>query len=64
MNNMQFQEIENEISIDDGLASSNYASSDDIDLKEQIDESSLDAFWDEIDDDIRKDPEWFDFADK
>ncbi len=37
---------------------------DQIELNEQIDEDSLEQFWDKVVDDIHKDPSWFNFDDK
>ncbi len=35
----------------------------DIDLDEQLDEVSLESFWNHVVDDIHEDPEWFTFSD-
>lgn len=35
---------------------------DDILLNEQLDEGSLEKFWDQVVQDIHQDPEWFSFA--
>ena len=32
------------------------------DLKEPVDEDSLEAFWDQVEQDIQSDPEWFNFS--
>ena len=37
---------------------------DDIILSEQLDEGSLEKFWDQVVQDIHRDPEWFSFADE
>lgn len=37
---------------------------DDLKLEDQIDEDSLEAFWDKVIADIDKDPDWFKFADE
>lgn len=37
---------------------------DQIELNDQIDEDSLERFWDKVVDDIHKDPDWFKFDDK
>jgi hypothetical protein len=37
---------------------------DRIELSDQIDEDSLEKFWDKVVDDIHKDPDWFKFDDK
>lgn len=39
------------------------SSSDDFNLKESVDEDSLDAFWNNVEEDIHNDPEWFTFTD-
>ncbi|HPF31312.1 MAG TPA: hypothetical protein PLO25_03340 [Candidatus Saccharibacteria bacterium] len=44
--------------------SSSSKSDDEIRLDEQIDEGSLDSFWDNVVKDIHKDPEWFTFSDE
>ena len=36
---------------------------DRIELNDQIDEDSLEMFWDKVVDDIHKDPDWFMFDD-
>lgn len=33
-----------------------------IDLDEQIDEGQLEQFWNDVEQDIEKDPEWFNFS--
>ena len=37
---------------------------DKIELNEQIDESSLEKYWDNVAKDISKDPEWYTFDNK
>lgn len=41
-----------------------HTSFDDISLDEQIDETSLEKFWDQVVEDIHHDPEWYNFSDK
>lgn len=36
----------------------------DIDLEEQIDEGKLEQFWNKVEDDIQKDPDWIHFSDE
>lgn len=36
---------------------------DSITLEERPDEAALDAFWQHVSEDVRADPEWFQFAD-
>lgn len=60
LNYLQFQEIDS--SADD--ISDAHSQHDDIVLGEQIDESSLDKYWEKVVDDIHHDPEWFTFADE
>lgn len=35
--------------------------SETLDLKESIDEDDLDRFWNQVEEDIQKDPDWFKF---
>ena len=60
LNFLQFQPID---SNDDSEVSPEHRMSEKLDLKENIDESELDAFWDEVEKDIHNDPEWFNFSD-
>ncbi|MEI6053766.1 MAG: hypothetical protein WCQ49_00160 [Candidatus Saccharibacteria bacterium] len=39
-------------------------SDDNIELDDQIDEVSLENFWDKVVEDIHEDPEWFSFDNK
>lgn len=41
-----------------------HTSADDFSLDDQIDEESLEKFWDQVVKDIHQDPEWFKFSDK
>lgn len=36
--------------------------SEKFDLKEQVDEDSLDEFWNRVEQDIQNDPDWFKFS--
>lgn len=60
LNYLEFQEIDS--SADD--ISDAHSQHDDIILTEQIDENSLDKYWESVVDDIHHDPEWFTFADE
>jgi hypothetical protein len=57
---LQFQEID--ASTDD--IADTHRVQDDISLDEQVDEDSLEKFWDQVVDDIHHDPDWFTFADE
>lgn len=59
LNFLRFQEID--ASPDD--MSDAHRMSDDIMLDEQIDEGSLERFWEQVVEDIHQDPEWFTFSD-
>lgn len=60
LNYLQFQPIDS--SSDD--SSDSQQKDEDINLEEQIDENSLENYWDEVVQDIHKDPDWFTFADE
>ena len=60
LNYLQFQPIDS--SSDD--TSSGQQKDEDIILDEQIDENSLENYWDEVVQDIHQDPDWFTFADE
>lgn len=60
-NRLQLQEIDDLSSNKKGGSSQ---SEDEIRLDEQIDENSLDSYWDKVINDIHKDPEWFTFSDE
>jgi len=62
LNYLQFQPID---SSDDNSTElpPEHRMSEKLDLKENIDENELDAFWDEVEKDIHNDPEWFNFSD-
>lgn len=60
LNYLQFQPID--ASSDDGL--DDQQKDEDIDLDEQIDENSLESYWDQVVSDIHKDPDWFTFAEE
>lgn len=61
LNYLQFQPID--ASSDDGSMGSQQVD-ENIALDEQIDESSLENYWDEVVADIHEDPDWFTFADE
>jgi len=56
LNYLEFQPIDRLNEIPDA-----HKSQDDISLDEQIDEASLEKFWDQVVSDIHEDPEWFSF---
>lgn len=60
LNYLQFQEID----LDEDQTSNIMREDDEISLNDPIDESSLENFWDKVDQDIQNDPEWFSFADE
>jgi hypothetical protein len=57
LNCLEFQSIGS----NDNVPAGHGRNSDDIDLDEEIDEDTLNAKWDMIIDDVRKDPQWFTF---
>jgi hypothetical protein len=59
LTHLQFQQIDP--SSDDGVGDDDQ---DDINLDEQVTEDELDHYWDEVVEDIHKDPDWFTFADE
>jgi len=60
LNYLEFQEIDE--SPDD--IPDDHRPQDDIVLDEQLDEGSLESFWEQVVQDIHEDPEWFTFVDK
>jgi len=54
---LQFQKIDS--SSDD--IPEEHLPQDDINLKEPVDETSLEQYWNQVVDDIHGDPEWFNF---
>lgn len=61
LNFLRFQEID---SSSDDISDKRRQQDDTIELDEQLDEGSLESFWDKVVQDIHDDPEWFTFADK
>lgn len=59
LNYLQFQKID---SSDDDITEK-HSNIENILLDDQLDENSLEEFWDKVVQDIRDDPEWFVFAD-
>ena len=59
LNYLQFQEIEPS----DDIPYEHRLLGDDISLNEQVDEDSLEVFWDRVVDDIHQDPSWQAFSD-
>lgn len=62
LNYLQLQEIDD--FPDDETVDCRRPENDDISLSEQLDEESLDSYWDKVVDDIHEDPEWSTFADE
>ena len=60
LNYLQFQPIDP--SVDD--MDDQYSQQDNIILGEQIDENTLDKYWEQVVEDIHQDSEWFNFADE
>lgn len=59
LNYLQFQEIDEEDDIP-----KKHRAQDEILLDDQIDEGSLEEFWEKVVEDVRKDPDWFTFAEE
>ena len=59
---LQFQSIDPDDDRDE--ITPEHQAHQEIDLGDDIDEGSLDAFWDEVIRDIHADPTWFDFSGK
>lgn len=62
LNYLQFQPIDPESDKDEIPAE--HQIRQDINLDEQLDETSLDQFWSNVVEDIHADPEWFTFSDE
>ena len=60
LNYLQFQEIDS--SSED--IPEEHCHQDEIVLNEQIDENSLETYWEKVVEDIHKDPDWFTFTDE
>lgn len=60
LNYLQFQPIDP--SSDRDEITPEHQIMQEIDLNEQIDEGQLEQFWDQVEQDIEKDPEWFNFS--
>lgn len=60
LNNLELQKIDDSV---DDLSNGNN-SNDDIDLGDQIDEGALEQYWDNVVNDLHKDPDWFSFNSK
>lgn len=59
---IQFQPIDPKSDRDE--IDENHRVHQDLDLSQDIDEGSLEAFWNNVERDIQNDPEWFNFAEK
>lgn len=57
LNNLLFQKIDNSDKIP-----YRHRIQGRIDLREEVDDESLERFWDQVVDDIHHDPDWFTFA--
>jgi len=62
LNHLQLQEIDD--FPDDERDNYRHIADDDISLDEQIDEASLENFWNNVVTDIHDDPKWSKFADE
>ena len=60
LNYLEFQKIDES---SDGVFDEYQKQDESIILDEQIDENSLEQFWDKVVSDIHDDPEWFKFSD-
>lgn len=60
LNYLQFQPIDP--SSDRDEITSEHRIVQEIDLNEQIDEGQLEQFWNQVEQDIEQDPEWFNFS--
>ena len=61
LNYLQFQPIDPS---SDDVSNSSQQKDENIALDEQIDEHSLESYWDDVVRDIHEDPDWFTFADE
>jgi|GEM_PF-1133283 hypothetical protein len=59
-NKLQYSPVENQSEEDIKLPSKK--NDENFDLHEQISESDLDDFWNNVEQDIQQDPEWFKFT--
>lgn len=62
LTHLQFQPIDP--SSDQDEIDDSHQERQEIDLNEQIDEGKLEAFWQQVEQDIHDDPEWFTFSDE
>lgn len=60
LTHLQFQTIDPDSDIDE--IAPEHQNAQQIDLHEQVDEASLEVFWNEVEQDIHNDPEWFTFS--
>jgi hypothetical protein len=59
LNHLQLQPI------DDAISGAPFIGDDEeINLKEQIDERELENYWEEVSEDLERDPDWFTFVDE
>jgi len=60
LNFLRLQEIDSSF---DDISDENRFKDDNIELDDQLDEDSLEHYWEQVVDDIHEDPEWFNFSD-
>jgi len=61
LNHLQFQPID---ASGDDIPDEHRPQDDDITLDGQLDDDSLENYWEKVVDDIHEDPDWFTFADE
>ncbi len=61
LDSLQLQQIDDST---DDLSQARFLPDDDITLGDQIDEGALENYWEQVVDDIHKDPDWFSFDSK
>jgi len=61
LNHLQFQPID---SSSDDIPDEHRPQNDDITLDGQVDDDSLENYWEKVVEDIHQDPDWFLFADE
>jgi hypothetical protein len=62
LNYLQFQSIDPDSDKDE--IPPEHLIRQEISLDEDVDEGQLEAFWNHVEEDIQKDPEWFHFSDE
>lgn len=61
LNHLQFQPIDSSM---DDIPDEHRPQDDEITLDSQIDDDSLENYWEKVVGDIHEDPDWFQFADE